>query len=74
MKIAIRLKIIEFSGSTGWLDRFRSRHGIVYRKISCEAESVNNELEMSLEKVGLLAVLKMFVRSHVNTLLKVVLG
>lgn len=42
-EIAARLNITEFSGSTGWLDRFRSRHGIVYRQISGEAESVNDD-------------------------------
>lgn len=39
-EIAARLNFTEFCGSTGWLDRFRSRHGIVYRQISGEAESV----------------------------------
>lgn len=39
-EIAERLNYTEFCGSTGWLDRFRSRHGIVYRQISGEAESV----------------------------------
>ncbi|XP_060860796.1 tigger transposable element-derived protein 4-like [Metopolophium dirhodum] len=43
MEIAARLNLTEFSGSTGWLDRFRSRHSIVYRQISGEAESVNND-------------------------------
>lgn len=42
MEIATRLNITKFSGSTGWLDRFRRRHGIVYRQISGKAESVSN--------------------------------
>lgn len=43
MEIAARLNIIEFSGSTGWLDRFWSKYGIVFQQISGEAESINND-------------------------------
>ncbi|KAE9522579.1 hypothetical protein AGLY_017001 [Aphis glycines] len=43
MEIPARLNLTEFSGSTGWLDRFRSRHSFVYQQISGEAESVNND-------------------------------
>lgn len=41
MEIAAYLNITEFSGSTSLLDRFRSRHGIMYWQISGKAESVN---------------------------------
>ncbi|XP_050538664.1 tigger transposable element-derived protein 4-like [Daktulosphaira vitifoliae] len=43
MEIATHLNLTEFSGSADWLDKFRSSHGIVYRQISGEAESVNND-------------------------------
>jgi len=39
-EIAGRLAIDEFAASSGWLDRFKNRHGIVYRQICGEAESV----------------------------------
>ncbi len=39
-EIAGRLSIDEFVASSGWLDRFKNRHGIVYRQICGEAESV----------------------------------
>ncbi|GFS66326.1 tigger transposable element-derived protein 4 [Trichonephila clavipes] len=42
-EIASHLNITDFCGSTGWLDRFRNRHGIVYRQISGEAEAVNED-------------------------------
>ncbi|GFV00757.1 tigger transposable element-derived protein 6 [Trichonephila clavipes] len=42
-EIASHLNITDFCGSTGWLDRFRNRHGIVYRQISREAEAVNED-------------------------------
>ncbi|GFY02396.1 tigger transposable element-derived protein 4 [Trichonephila clavipes] len=42
-EIASHLNIADFCGSTGWLDRFRNRHGIVYRQISGEAEAVNED-------------------------------
>lgn len=44
MEMAARLNITEFSGSTGWLDGFRSRHGIVDRQISSELESGCNDI------------------------------
>ena len=31
----------DFTASNGWLNRFRKRHGIVYRKINGEAKSVD---------------------------------
>jgi hypothetical protein len=40
-EIAKKLKISDFTSSNGWLDRFRKRHGIVYRQISGESESVD---------------------------------
>ncbi|GFY35474.1 HTH CENPB-type domain-containing protein [Trichonephila clavipes] len=42
-EIASHLNITDFCGSTGWPDRFRNRHGIVYRQISGEAEAVNED-------------------------------
>lgn len=42
-EVAKELKIDDFSGSSGWLDRFKSRHGIIYRQICGEAESVHEE-------------------------------
>ncbi|GFV82570.1 tigger transposable element-derived protein 4 [Trichonephila clavipes] len=42
-EIASHLNITDFCGSTGWLDRFHNRHGIVYRQISGEAEAVNED-------------------------------
>ncbi|XP_008189452.1 tigger transposable element-derived protein 4-like [Acyrthosiphon pisum] len=41
-EIAKRLNITDFGGSNGWLDRFRKRHGIVYRKICGEADAVDD--------------------------------
>ncbi|GFW65715.1 tigger transposable element-derived protein 6 [Trichonephila clavipes] len=49
-EIASHLNITDFCGSTGWLDRFRNRHGIVYRQISGEAEAVNEDDIYSWEK------------------------
>ncbi|GFW90780.1 HTH CENPB-type domain-containing protein [Trichonephila clavipes] len=42
-EITSHLNITDFCGLTGWLDRFRNRHGIVYRQISGEAEAVNED-------------------------------
>jgi len=42
-EIAGRLSHDDFFASSGWLDRFKNRHGIVYRQICGEAESVKQE-------------------------------
>ncbi|XP_043470591.1 tigger transposable element-derived protein 4-like [Leptopilina heterotoma] len=42
-EIAAGLQITDFTGSTGWLDRFKNRHGIVYRQINGESESVSEQ-------------------------------
>lgn len=42
-EIARKLNLGDFTGSCGWLDRFKTRHGIIYRKICGESESVNEE-------------------------------
>lgn len=42
-EIAKGLGINDFSGSAGWLDRFRKRYGIKYRQISGEAEAVDDD-------------------------------
>jgi hypothetical protein len=41
-EIATKLNI-EFRPSTGWIDRFQRRSGLVYRKVCGEANSVNPE-------------------------------
>ncbi|XP_054720672.1 uncharacterized protein LOC129230299 [Uloborus diversus] len=42
-EIAKGLGINDFSGSAGWLDRFRKRYGIKYRQISGEAEAADDD-------------------------------
>lgn len=42
IEVAGRLEIDDFAASSGWLDRFRKRHGIAYRQISAEAEAVGD--------------------------------
>lgn len=39
-----KLEISDFTGSSGWIDHFKHRHGIVYQQISGEAESVDKNL------------------------------
>ena len=57
-EIAGRLGIDDFAASAGWLDRFRKRHGIVYRQISGEAEAVSNAEVTSWAKNTLPLILK----------------
>lgn len=42
-EIGRSLNIENFNPGTGWLDRFNKRHGIVYRQICGESESVNTD-------------------------------
>ncbi|XP_064461630.1 tigger transposable element-derived protein 4-like [Ornithodoros turicata] len=41
-EIALRLHVEGFSCSDGWLDRFRKRHGLVFRSIVGESADVND--------------------------------
>jgi len=40
-EIALQLHISDFTASNSSLDRFKNRHGIIYRQISGEREAVN---------------------------------
>jgi len=40
-EIAERMGLPSFSGSTGWLDRFKSHHGIVFKNVCGESASVS---------------------------------
>ncbi|XP_050064726.1 tigger transposable element-derived protein 4-like [Aphis gossypii] len=57
-EIAKRLNIADFGGSNGWLDRFRKRHGIVYRKICGEADAVDDNSIKSWKETILPNLLK----------------
>ncbi|XP_015378224.1 PREDICTED: tigger transposable element-derived protein 4-like, partial [Diuraphis noxia] len=57
-EIAKRLNITDFGGSNGWLDRFRKRHGIVYRKICGEADAVDDNSIKSWKETILPNLLK----------------
>ena len=41
MEIAGRLSVDDFAAPSGWTDRFKNRHGLMYRQICEEAEAVN---------------------------------
>ncbi|XP_060851677.1 tigger transposable element-derived protein 4-like [Rhopalosiphum padi] len=49
---------MDFGGSNGWLDRFRKRHGIVYRKICGEADAVDDNSIKSWKETILPNLLK----------------
>lgn len=44
LQVAKTLGITDFTASTGWLDRFKNRHSIIYRQICGESNSVNPEV------------------------------
>jgi hypothetical protein len=44
-QVANSLGIADFTASTGWLDRFKTRHSLIYKKQICgESKSVNPDL------------------------------
>jgi len=43
LKIAKSLKITDFNSTNGWLDRFKKRYLICYRKVSKKSKPVNDE-------------------------------
>jgi centromere protein B len=42
IRVAIRLRIENFKGSSGWLDRFKKRHGLEYKSLCGESASVDD--------------------------------
>lgn len=44
LQLASKLGIENFSGSTGWLDKFKIRHGITFGKITGEAGAVDKTM------------------------------
>lgn len=67
MEIVVHLNITEFRGSTGLLDRFQSRHNIVYPQISSEEESVNNGDIVSWKNNVLPSLLRDYVSDDIYT-------
>ena len=43
-ELAHLLGYAAFACSTGWLERFKARHGIVFRKMSGESASVTSDM------------------------------
>jgi hypothetical protein len=48
-EVATRLGVYHFTGSSGWLNRFKVRHGLVFKRVCGESSSVNEETRI-LEK------------------------
>ena len=58
MEIAGRLSMDDFAAFSGWIDRFKNCHGLVYRQICGEAEAVNQDDINVWWSTTLLALLK----------------
>jgi hypothetical protein len=43
LHITAHLGIANFSSPNGWINRFKERHNILYRKLSCDSRSVERE-------------------------------
>ncbi|GFN99689.1 tigger transposable element-derived protein 6 [Plakobranchus ocellatus] len=59
-EFAERLGVTSFTGSTGWLDRFKSRHGIVMKRICGESAAVCQETTEGWKDTQLKKILKEF--------------
>ena len=46
---SLRIPDTDFNCSVGWLERFKARHGITFKKISGEANSVSGDDESVLD-------------------------
>jgi hypothetical protein len=42
IELAELMKIEGFAASNGWLDKFKERHGIVFKSVQGEAAAVNS--------------------------------
>ena len=57
---AERLGVTDFTESTGWLDRFKSRHGIVMKRICGESAAVCQETTETRKNTKLRTMLEEF--------------
>ena len=59
-QLADRLEIENFRGSVGWLNRFKVRHGLLFRQISGEEKTVNEVDVLSWKETVLKDILHRF--------------
>ena len=60
MAYARQLQIADFKGSDGWLDRWKTRHGITFKTIAGEASSCTPEMTASWEQTTLPTILSSY--------------
>ena len=60
MAYARQLQIADFKGSDGWLDRWKTRHGITFKTVAGEASSCTPEMTASWEQTTLPTILSSY--------------
>lgn len=58
LALALRMGLVDFTASDGWIDKFKKRHGLVFKTVSGESAGVNTDVTKSWQETRLQEILR----------------
>ncbi|KAM7281320.1 tigger transposable element-derived protein 4-like, partial [Ixodes scapularis] len=58
LALALRMGLVDFTASDGWIDKFKKRHGLVFKTVSGESAGVNTDVIESWQETRLQEILR----------------